>query len=198
VCYAQAVDESDSNAPDFERKFWLIGHRGWMVAMAVVLITLVASFVYLLATSPYSRDSLVQAPFTTKFENGQVYLHKIYTPKFYSGWLPNAIGLYKQAVTIFWDRLTSPKIPQGDVQSIVDGIYKLRFDPAKPYLISGDQFDSLYPRNLSIFYQDLLNPHTYRDDADRHNRERISSTVTGVQLGITAAAETAGHYPHAH
>ncbi|HEV2412407.1 MAG TPA: hypothetical protein VGS28_01220 [Candidatus Saccharimonadales bacterium] len=148
--------------------------KKWLWAIATVLILIVSSAIYCISANPYSSDTFVQAPFTTHFSNGKVVLTTRYTPHFYSGWLASAVGYYEQAVTVVWDRLSSPKMPAGSEQSIVDNIYKLRFNPNKPYIISGDQFGGLYIRNMSIFYQDLLDPQTAINTTDLHNRERIA------------------------
>lgn len=143
-----------------------------------------ASSVYLIATSPYSSDTIIDPPFTTSYQNGQVVLTRHYTPHYYSGWLANSIGYYKQAVTIVWDRLGSPKMPRGNTNQTIANIHKLRFDPSKPYVISGDQFDDLYLRNVGVFYQDLLDKHTALSQTDWQNRQRIA--VQTLAYGLVA------------
>lgn len=159
--------------------------RKWLVTLTAAIAILSALVVYGLAADPYSSDSFVETPFTTTFENGQVVLHQHFTPHVYSGWLANAIGYAEQALLVVWDRIRSPKEPAGTVQSITAAIYAQRFDPSKPYLISGDQFGELYPRNLTIFYQGMLDPHTALNSTDWHNRERIAVQSLAYALSVT-------------
>ena len=162
-------------------------HTGWfwtLCILGVLIFLIITSSAYLLATSPYSRDSIIKSPFTTSYTNGQVTITQNYTPHFYSGWWANLIGYYRQAVGIVWDRIESPQMPGGSEKDIIAQIHALRFDPSKPYVISGDQFDGLYLRNLSIFYGQLLNPHTALSTTDWHNRQRIA--VQTLAYGLVA------------
>lgn len=149
--------------------------RKWLFGLMLFIGFVLASAAYLLATSPYSSDTVVHPPFTTRYVDGKVVLTQHYTPKIYSGWWASKLGIYgKQLVSDVWFRLSSPKIAGNDVSSITAEIHRQRFDPSKPYIISGDQFDGLYMRNLGVFYQDLLNPRTALSAEDWHNRQRIA------------------------
>jgi hypothetical protein len=159
--------------------------------LLLVLGVIVLSFIYFLSSSPSSSDTFIQPAFSTTYNNGEVELKTNYTPHFYSGFWASLLGTYKQAVTIVWDRIESPKMPTGSEDQIVDGIYSLRFNPSAPYLISGDQFDDFYLRNLSIFYQDLLDPSTAVSAMDMHNRERID--VQSLAYGLAALQQL--HHP---
>lgn len=152
---------------------------------------IVLSFIYLLSSSPSSSDTFIQPAFATTYKNGEVELKTNYTPHFYNGFWASLLGTYKQVITIVWDRIESPKMPTGSEDQIVDGIYGLRFNPSAPYLISGDQFDDFYLRNLSIFYQDLLDPSTAVSAMDMHNRERID--VQSLAYGLAALQQL--HHP---
>lgn len=162
------------------RKRWF-----WSAIIATgCIVFIISSSMYLLSTSPYSRNSVIEQPFTTDYVNGKVTIAQHYTPRIYSGWWATMIGYYRQAVAIVWDRIENPKMPGGSEKDIIAQIHALRFDPSKPYVISGDQFDGLYLRNLGTFYQDLLNHQTALDDSDWHNRQRIA--VQTVAYGLAA------------
>lgn len=162
-------------------------HTRWfwtLATLGMLIVFIITSSTYLLATSPYSRDSIVKSPFTTSYANGQVTIKQNYTPHFYSGWWADLIGYYRQAVAIVWDRIEDPKMQGTSEKDIIAQIHALRFDPSKPYVISGDQFDGLYLRNLSVFYEELLNPHTALSATDWHNRQRIA--LQTVAYGLSA------------
>ena len=164
------------------RAYW---RKRWLVALSGLVLFILLFASYSLAASPYSSDSFVETPFTTSYVNGQVVLTKHFTPHVYRGWFMSTVGYLEQAATDIWDRLRSPKEPAGTIQSITADIHEQRFDPSKPYLISGDQFDGLYLRNLSIFYQGLLDPHTALNTTDWHNRQRIAVQSLAYALSAT-------------
>ncbi|HEV2402595.1 MAG TPA: hypothetical protein VGS08_00140 [Candidatus Saccharimonadales bacterium] len=163
----------------------------WLWLIGSLLLVILLFSLYCLAASPYSNDSFVESPFTTQYVNNQVILSKHFTPYIYRGWFFSTIGYLEQLVTDVWARLQSPKEPAGSVDSIAAAIYAQRFDPNKPYLISGDQFDGLYLRNLSVFYQDLLDRHTAITVTDWHNRQRIA--LQSLAYALVATQQL--HYP---
>ena len=163
--------------------------RFWNLSILfAVVVLVVSSSMYLLSTSPYSRNSIVEQPFTTSFVGGKMTIAQHYTPHVYGGWWATMLGYYKQAITIVWNRIESPKMPGGSEQDIIRQLHVLRFDPSKPYVISGDQFDALYLRNLGVFYQDLLNKDTALSESDWQNRQRI--VVQTVAYGLSAMEQT--------
>jgi hypothetical protein len=84
------------------------------------------------------------------------------------------IGYYKSGFLIIQNAWYGSYRSQfNNPDEIIADIHKLRFDPSKPYLISGDQFSVLYPRNLGVFYNSLLNPYTAHSRLDWTNRQRI-------------------------
>jgi phosphatidylglycerophosphate synthase len=169
------------------RLYYAYWQKKWLVVVSAIIGFILLFSVYSLAASPYSSDSFVQTPFTTSFEDGQVVLQQHFTPSIYHGWFASAVAYCEQTVTVIWDRLRSPKEPAGNLQSIESAIHTQRFDPSKPYVISGDQFDGLYLRNLSVFYQGLLDPHTALGTTDWHNRERIA--VQSLAYGLSATEQ---------
>jgi phosphatidylglycerophosphate synthase len=166
------------------RGYW---RRKWLVVLSGLVVVIFLFSVYSIAASPYSSDSFVQTPFTTSYRDGQIILIEHYTPHIYHSWYMSTVAYLEQLVTVFWDRIRSPEEPPGNVQSIIANIHAQRFDPSKPYLISGDQFDGLYLRNLSTFYQDLLDPRTALSPVDWRNRERIA--LQSLAYGLSATQQ---------
>lgn len=81
-------------------------------------------------------------------------------------------------------------INKPSANGIISEIHRRRFDPNKPYLISGDQFSVLYPRNLGVFYNQLLDPNTAQSKTDWENRQRIYLqsvlfAIDGLSVGDT-------------
>ncbi len=161
--------------------------RTWLVVVSAILAVISLFCIYCLAASPYSSDSFVETPFTTRYVDGEVVLTQHFTPHVYRGWFASTVGYLEQTVTDLWTRLRSPKEPAGDLQSITAAIHAQRFDPSKPYVISGDQFQGLYLRNLGVFYQSLLDRDTALNAADWHNRERIA--VQSLAYGLSATQQ---------
>jgi hypothetical protein len=161
--------------------------RLWLRWILGVLAFIILTSGYLLLTSPYNRYTIVQPPFTTSYVDGHVTLTQNYKPHVYSGWWADIIGFYKQAVSIVWSRYSQAKIPANSEEAIIAAIHAERFDPSKPYVISGDQFDGLYLRNMGVFYQDLLNKQAVLNDTDWHNRQRIA--VQTVAYGLEAITQ---------
>ena len=88
--------------------------------------------------------------------------------------LADLLGYYKQGFLIVENTLFGgQRINAKSSGAIIDEIHAIRFDPSKPYLISGDQFSVLYPRNLGVFYNQLLDPSTAHSKKDWENRQRI-------------------------
>lgn len=161
--------------------------RLWLRWALGILAFIAITSGYLLLTSPYSRYTVVKPPFTTSYVDGHVTLAQNYKPHVYSGWWADVIGFYKQAVSIVWSRYNQAKIPANSEEAITAAIHAERFDPSKPYVISGDQFDGLYLRNMGVFYQDLLNKQAVLNDNDWHNRQRIA--VQTVAYGLEAVTQ---------
>lgn len=126
-------------------------------------------------TNPYAFFNLVQRPFATTVNgDGSISLHKQFQLDTHSSSLAQGVGYGKSGFLITQNAwFGSYRAPSRQADAIISDIHKLRFDPTKPYLISGDQFSVLYPRNLGVFYNSLLNPATAHNQRDWENRQRI-------------------------
>lgn len=132
---------------------------------------------------------MVQQPYTTKVENGQITYHQNFKLKVHGGPIADLLGYYKSGLLIVQNSLFgSPKVAGESPVEIVNNIHSQRFDPSKPYLISGDQFSVLYVRNLGVFYNQLLNPNIALDQQDWENKQRIylQSVLYGID-GLSAS-----------
>ncbi len=186
-------------------------HKIKVITAASILLVLALFHGYLSLTNPYAGITIVKQPYTTTVaQNGDISFEKQFDLQVYDSLFADTFGYYKSGFLIAQNTLFGGKhVPGESVEEITDAIHKLRFDPSKPYLISGDQFSVLYVRNLGVFYNSLLNPNNVRSQYDWENRQRIyfqsalygldalagSSTTktTVVPIGSESVAMTAVH-----
>jgi phosphatidylglycerophosphate synthase len=170
------------------RMYW---RKKWLVWVSSFVCFVFLLSVYLLAACPYSSDTFAESPFTTRYEQGRVVLVQDYKMQVYHGWFFSSVSYIQQMVADIWMRTQNRAEPGNTYAQIVANIHSQRFDPNRPYVISGDQFEGLYIRNMGVFYQDLLDPHTALNTTDWHNRERIAIQT----LAYSMAATQQLHYP---
>lgn len=125
-------------------------------------------------SNPYAPGNFVQQPYTTKLEHGVITYEQHYSSEIWSDPVADLLGYYRQGFLIVENTLFGgSRIDRPSADEVIDEIHRIRFDPTKPYLISGDQFSVLYPRNLGVFYNQLLDPATARSQVDWESRQRI-------------------------
>lgn len=148
-----------------------------IVVLTTILSTLaiiVLVHFWLHITNPYASQSIVRQPYTTSVAADKITAKKEFDLQVTNNAAARAVGYYKSGFLIVQNAyFGSYQAPSATADDIIKDIHKLRFDPSKPYLISGDQFSVLYTRNLGVFYNSLLDPHTAHDKKDWENRQRI-------------------------
>lgn len=193
---------------DFYR---LIEECNVLITCLVFIGLLLSVFLWFHLTNPYAHLHIVQQPYTTSVaKNGTIDLRKHFTVKSHSSKFAQGIGYIKSGFLIVQNAwFGSYRAPSHQADDIIQDIHRIRFDPDKPYLISGDQFSVLYPRNLGVFYNSLLNPATAHNQQDWENRQRVylqsavyavdafaqekTLTTTIVPLGARRAVLTQVH-----
>lgn len=151
---------------------WSRTHK--RLLLAGICVVLVVFHGWLHITNPYAGWNIVQQPYVTTVKNGKITASKQFDLHVYSSPAAELLGYYKSGFLIVQNTYFGSRPARSDsVQGIIKDIHALRFDPSKPYLISGDQFSVLYPRNLGVFYNDVLNPNTALNRQDWENRQRI-------------------------
>lgn len=159
----------------------------WSRRSIVAAIVMGAIFSH--ATNPFTRYSVVRDPYITIMEEGNIRLLpesllNVKDNRFYTN-----LALAKSGFHILSNVYTGSKKSSADtVESIIDQIHTLRFDPDKPYLISGDHFSILYPRSLGVFYQTTLDPRTARSESDWQHRQELYLKTTAYALQTYAKA----------
>lgn len=166
----QQAEKNPGKAPTRWRRLRTFKSKRFLIPTVLI----VGFHIWLHLSNPYAAVNFVQQPFTTKLENGQITYRQHFTPRVLSDPFSDLLGYYRQGFLIVQNTLFGGKeIKKDTPERIIDTIHTIRFDPSKPYLISGDQFSVLYARNLGVFYNQLLDPNTAHNAEDWENRQRI-------------------------
>ncbi len=127
------------------------------------------------ATNPFNRKNLIKDPHRINIDpDGSIkleYKHKlrVRSPRFFS-----VLATLKSGYHIVSNTLSKAIKTNGNtINTIIDEIHSVRFNPQNPFIISGDHFSVLYPRSLGIFYHTLLDGRTAIDQTDWTNRQSI-------------------------
>ncbi|MEI6222553.1 MAG: hypothetical protein WCP97_07345 [bacterium] len=149
-----------------------------------LLVAALSTLAYLSTiTDPFSPNTIVNTPFTTTVDNGQIHLLQNSALTINNNGVYEAFSWFKSGyhmiVNANWG---SPKAASEDEDGIINDIHTLRFDPSKPYLISGDHFSVLYPRNLGVFYLPTLDPRIARTQDEWELQQRLYLQTTAYTL----------------
>jgi len=188
-------------------------HHYYSDAFAIFfVVTLLALITYSAFSNPYGRMSRVRNPFETKLQGRTIVLLKRFSLKVTRSLFWRAFAYAKCAWHIVSNVNAGDKARSRSFEGVIRDIHKVRFNPKKPYLISGDHFNVFYPRNLGVFYYAMLDPRTALGKGDWQNRQRIylqtvayaiaafgkhgDSTTTIVPVGVRAVScINIYHYP---
>ncbi len=134
-------------------------------------------------TDPFTRGSVVGMPITTSIKAGKLQLsnnnHRLVVRR------RRLLAIIKCGTHIMHTRyLRSPRSPAKTVEGIIADIHRLRFDPHKLLLISGDHFSALFVRNLGVFYYPTLDTSFGISQKDWQNRQRVYIQTLGYTLGV--------------
>lgn len=77
--------------------------------------------------------------------------------------------------------LGSPRSPSPTVDGVVADVHRLRFDPDRLLLVSGENFPALFVRNLGVFYYPVLDRAI--PGPDWRARETVYLQTVGLALG---------------
>ena len=146
------------------------------------IITLVLLAVYADTLNPFQPLSWVKRPFKTSRLHNTIHLSQVCTLTVRTSIFWKLFAYYKCGWHIVSNVRAGRKAKGKDLTSIISRIHHLRFDPKAPYLISGDHFTVLYPRNLGVFYHAMLDGHTALDATDWEYRQRTYLQTTAFAL----------------
>lgn len=154
-----------------------------------LVLLLLIGIIYANVTNPYSKLGKT-APFYHFHldSDGQFVLEEKKSPKFLkTPYFFNYISLQSlQAMFRIagnaWFFIEKP-LP-GSASEIITAIHKQRFDPGKPYIISGHHFSELYTRNLGIFYNAALDPRFAISQEDWYARQQSITATLAIHLAL--------------
>ncbi len=137
------------------------------------IVTLLALITYSAFSNPYGRMSRVRNPFETKLQGRTIRLLKRFSLKVSTSLFWRTFAYAKCAWHIISNVNAGDKARSRSLEGVIRDIHTVRFNPKRPYLISGDHFNVFYPRNLGVFYYAMLDPRTALGKSDWQNRQRI-------------------------
>ena len=146
-----------------------------MLTALFITLALVIFHIFLHLANPYASTNYFRSPYKTNVsEDGTIDYKRRYRLRVLRGPIADLLGYYRSGFLIVQNTLVGGKrIDRDSSDEIIEEIHRMRFDPKKPYLISGDQFSVLYPRNLGVFYNQLLDPATAHSKVDWEHRQQI-------------------------
>lgn len=161
------------------------------ILLFLITLLLVSALVFgqVTKTDPYFTDTAIRSPFTTQLEtSGQITLNSIYQPQLAQSKLSRALALVRTGLRIpFYSLIFTEKPLIGSESEIISQIHEQRFDPSKPYVITGSHYSDLYMRNMGVFFNALLDPRLPTSDEDWQNRQRIGLQTIAYDLAFLKA-----------
>ncbi len=148
----------------------------------------VASLIVTYLTNPFARYSIIRLPYRAKLQektleavnNNQKLVIR-------QNFLWRMFAYYQCGIYIFTTRyFNSPRSSGTSIDEIIADIHKLRYDPNKLLLISGDHFNGLFVRNLGVFYYPMLDRSIPGTTDDWRDRETVYLQTVAFALGVFA------------
>ena len=139
-------------------------------------------------TNPFSRFSIVKRPFrVTMVEQSLEAINENHRIRVRQSLWWKAFAYAACGIHVVSSRyVQSPPARSRSVAGIIDDIHRLRFNPKKLLVISGDQFSALYVRNLGVFYYPLLDRSIPSRTIDWHKRQIVYLQTVAYALGVFA------------
>lgn len=158
-----------------------------MVLFILILVILAFALAIVLAyvNDPYFRWTKVQNPFVTKLVSGQITLNTNFIPRLVTTQMGRAYALLVTGLRIpLYSLLTVEKPLAGTEAQIINRIHQIRFNPDKPYVITGSHYPDLYMRNMGTFFNAMLDARLPTSEADWQNRQRSALQTVAYDLAF--------------
>lgn len=154
------------------------------IAIAVAVIILLILGAYL--TDPFSRFTLVRRSYIAEMNEGVLSAIDNNDKLIVRQALPfRWFAIAKNGIHILKSRFHQRPASSGEtVEEIFNDIYRLRFNPDKLLLTSGDHFSSLFVRNLGVFYYPTLDTHIATTETLWHDRQIVYLQTLAYALGV--------------
>ena len=137
-------------------------------------------------TNPFTRFTIVRGTYTARFGSGGLQAcdrNDELVVRRGAGW--RAFAYYSCILNVLGARyLGGPRSDAETVDGIIADIHRLRFDPDRLLLISGDQFSALFVRNLGVFYYPMLDRSVPGTPEDWQDRQLVYLQTLGYALGV--------------
>jgi hypothetical protein len=139
----------------------------------ICIVVLLGFWTYI--TNPFaSRHSLFKNPYGSFFDKNKIGIQTIYDIRIRRGIHHTFLAYVYCAWQIVYYRFKKPRETIAHtVNTIIEEILHERFNPRRPYLISGDHFVEHYPRNLGVFYYSAFDASASLNEKDWIRRQQI-------------------------
>ncbi|MGK2896133.1 MAG: hypothetical protein ACSLEY_00820 [Candidatus Saccharimonadales bacterium] len=150
--------------------------------ISLLLILILGAYL----TNPFSRLTVIRRTYSIKiYDDAVKTINNNYRLKIRQSPPYKIFAVLKNGVHILESRwLKSPTSKNSTVETIVNDIYALRFNPKKLLLTSGDHFSALFVRNLGVFYYPSLDTHISADETVWQNRQSTYIQTLAYALGV--------------
>lgn len=151
-----------------------------------VIATILGIFGFSYLTNPFSRWTIIRRHYRAELikqtltvinENHQL---TVSNNRFMKSLAIINNGIY--IVSSRWHQ--RPTSSADSVEGIIDDIYRLRFNPHKLLLTSGDHFSSLFVRNLGVSYYPVLDTHLPTTESKWQARQATYIQTLAYALGV--------------
>ncbi len=149
---------------------------------SALFLSIIATYL----TNPFARFTIVRLPFRAKLIDRVVQtIDRNDKLKTHQGLLWRWFAIYQSGVYIITTRyINQPKSKSDTVEGIIADIHKLRYNPKKLLLISGDHFNALFVRNLGVFYYPILDRSIASNQKDFNDRQTVYLQTVAYALGV--------------
>lgn len=155
-----------------------------MIVLFLVLIILAAAVVWAYLTNPFNKFTVVKLPFVVEELAAGKFTDNLPRLKLRRGILWRWFAIFKCGVHILNTRyIRSPRSLGKASKEVIADVRRLRFDPSKLLLISGDHFSGLFVRNLGVFYYPTLDPRINDSDEDWDKRQKVYLQTVAYAIG---------------
>ena len=157
-----------------------------LIGIVFVLIALA------IITNPFSRITIIKPTYKARFRNGKLFVRNNNQEiRVRSDIFSKLFGYIKSGLYILETRYVFSRGSKSEsVKGIIADIHWLRFNPRKLLLISGDHFNSLFVRNLGVFYYPMLDTAIPSTKIDWEHRQIVYLQTLAFALGTFAKADT--------
>lgn len=155
-----------------------------IVIGGVIVVSIAVTYL----TNPFSRLSIIKLPYRARLsEKTHQIIDENSRLRVRTGLFWRLFAIYQCGLYIVTTRyIHSPGAASRDVDGIISDIHRLRYDPNKLLLISGDHFNGLFVRNLGVFYYPMLDRALEGTSDDWRNRQEVYLQTVAYALGVFA------------